>query len=216
MAYRRTENMARRLAAREEAIVAAATALAAAGGLAAIHVAAVAEHVNIATGTVYRYFPAKADLVGEVVVGVAQREIEAMRKAANAAPGPLSALAASIVTFAARTLTERRLAWGILGEAVDADIESARLAFRGLIAAEIAGGIRAAAAGTHFPDIDAAMAAAAIVGILTECLLGPLASPVLDNAGRREIVQTATLLALRAVGVVDARARGLIAQCPIP
>jgi hypothetical protein len=29
-------------------------------------------------------------------------------------------------------------------------------------------------------------------------------------------VQTAALLALRALGVVDARARGLVAQCVLP
>jgi hypothetical protein len=44
-----------------------------------------------------------------------------------------------------------------------------------------------------------------------EGLIGPLAPP--GDAGRaRESVQTVTLLALRALGVVDARARGLVVQ----
>jgi hypothetical protein len=37
-----------------------------------------------------------------------------------------------------------------------------------------------------------------------------------DSAAAREAVQAATLLVLRALGVVDARARGLVAQCVLP
>ena len=57
----------------------------------------------------------------------------------------------------------------------------------------------------------------AIVGALMEGLIGPLApTPDGDAAANREAVQTATLLALRALGVIDARARGLVAQCVLP
>ena len=49
-----------------------------------------------------------------------------------------------------------------------------------------------------------------------EGLIGPLAPTPADAAAAREAVQSATLLALRALGVVDARARGLVAQVPLP
>ena len=50
-----------------------------------------------------------------------------------------------------------------------------------------------------------------------EGLIGPLApTDGGDPATKRAAVQTATLLALRALGVVDARARGLVAQCVLP
>ena len=50
-----------------------------------------------------------------------------------------------------------------------------------------------------------------------EGLIGPLApSPTAMRPAAREAVQSATLLALRALGVVDARARGLVAQCVLP
>ena len=62
MPYRRTENVVRKLAARHDAIIAAARALAAEGGMAAVQIAPVAERAGIAAGTVYRYFPAKTDL----------------------------------------------------------------------------------------------------------------------------------------------------------
>src|SRR5947209_19117683 len=92
MAYRRTENVLRRLAARHDAIVAAAAALAAEGGIGAVQIGAVSERANVATGTLYRYFPSKTDLVAALAAAVSEREIGAMQRAANAAPGPLSAL----------------------------------------------------------------------------------------------------------------------------
>ena len=106
MPYRRTENVARRLAARHEAIIAAARQAASEGGMAAVQIAPVAARAGIAAGTVYRYFPAKTDLVAALLTEIAEREIGALRRAADAAPGPLSALAAAIMTFASRALRE--------------------------------------------------------------------------------------------------------------
>jgi AcrR family transcriptional regulator len=216
MAYRRTENVVRRLAAREHAILDAATAMAGEAGMGAVQIAAVAERAGIAAGTVYRYFPSKTDLVGELVSAVAERELSAMRAAADAAPGPLSALAAAIATFAARALTERQLAWAVIAEPVDAEVDALRLEFRRSLAAELASRIRAAIGGRHLPDQDAGVASPAIVGAIMEGLLGPLAPKPADAAARREAVRTVTLLSLRALGVVDARARGLVAQCVLP
>src|SRR6202140_307294 len=99
MPYRRTENVTRKLAARHGAIMAAARALAGEGGMAGVQIAPVAERAGIAAGTVYRYFPAKTDLVAALVAAISEREIGAVRMAAGAAPGPLSALAAAITTF---------------------------------------------------------------------------------------------------------------------
>ena len=54
MPYRRTPQIARKQAARHQAIIAAARAVATEGGMAALQVAAVAKRAGIATGTVYR------------------------------------------------------------------------------------------------------------------------------------------------------------------
>jgi len=216
MPYRRTENVVRRLAEREEAILAAATAIAAEGGMAAVQIAAVAARAGIAAGTVYRYFPSKTDLVADLVAAVAGRELSAMIAAGNAAPGPLSALAACIATFAARALNERRLTWAVLGEPVDAQVDAMRLDFRQSLAAELEARMKTAVAGRHLPEQDSGVAAPAIVGALMEGLLGPLAPVPADAAATRAAVQGATLLALRALGVIDARARGLVAQCVLP
>jgi AcrR family transcriptional regulator len=215
MAYRRTERVLHHLAARHDGIIVAARAIAAESGLGAVQIVPVAERAGIAAGTVYRYFPAKTDLVGALVEAVSEGEIAAFRRAAEAAPGPLSALAAGLVTIAARALRHRRLAWAVSGEPVDAAIDGLRLAGRKALAGEIEARIRAAIAGGHLPEQNAAVAAAALVGLLLEGLIGPLAPPA-DAGKERDNVQMLTLLALRALGVVDARARGLVVQTALP
>jgi AcrR family transcriptional regulator len=215
MAYRRTERVLQHLTARRDAIIAAAQAIAAEEGLGAVQIVPVAVRAGIAAGTVYRYFPAKADLVAALIEAVSAREIAAFRAAADAAPGPLSALAAGLVTYAARALRQRRLAWAVSGEPVDAAVDTLRLDARRALAAEIETRIRAAIAGGHLPEQDAGIAAAALVGLTLEGLVGPL-GPLAEAGTVRASVQTITLLALRALGVVDARARGLVVQTAVP
>ena len=197
--------------------MAAARLAAAEGGMAAVQIVPVAERAGIAAGTVYRYFPSKTELVAKLVAVVSEREIGAVRRAADAAPGPLSALAAAIATFAARALRNRRLAWAVIAEPVDGDVDAVRLTYRKALAAEFEKRVRAAIKGGHLPDQDAALAAPALVGALLEGLIGPLAPEQADDPAKtRAAVQTLTLLALRALGVIDARARGLVVQTALP
>jgi AcrR family transcriptional regulator len=214
MPYRRTESVTRRLAARQAAIVAAAGESAREGGMAAVQIAPVAQRAGIAAGTVYRYFPGKTDLVAALLAEISAREIAALRRAADIAPGPLSALSAMIMTFAGRALRDRRLTFAAIAEPVDAELDAERLKFRKALAGEFASRIAAASAGGHLPDQDSTLSAAALLGLLIEGLIGPLAP---DAANReREVVQSLALIALRALGVADARARGLVVQTALP
>src|SRR5579863_2616601 len=210
MPYRRTANVERRLAARRAAIIEAARQAASEGGMAAVQIVPVAHRAGIAAGTVYRYFPGKTDLVVALLAEIADREIGALRRAADVAPGPLSALSAAIMTFGTRALRNRRLSFAATAEPVDAELDAARLDFRKALAAEFSARIAAAAAVGHLPAQNATLAGRALVGLLIEPLVGPLAQEATDS--ERELVQSLTLIALRALGVADARARGLVVQ----
>ena len=169
--------------------------------MAAVQIAPIAVRANVAAGTVYRYFPSKADLISELIADVSRDELAAIRRAADAAPGPSSALAAAVTTVAVHVLSQRKLAWGILAEPVDVDVTASRLASRREIAGEIAARIEAAVRAGHLPAQDTALAATALLGALHEALVGPLAPENLDDPAKlRDAVQTVTLLALRAVG----------------
>jgi AcrR family transcriptional regulator len=210
MPYRRTENVERRLAARHAAIIAAARQAASEGGMAAVQIVPVARRAGIAAGTVYRYFPGKTDLIAAVLAEISGREIAAVRRAADNAPGPLSALACTIMSFAARVLRDRRLAFAAIAEPVEAELDPIRLKFRKALADEFATRVRTAISGGHLPGQDATLAGIAVLGLLVEGTIGPLAP---SPAGReRELVQSLALVALRALGLPDPRARGLVVQ----
>ena len=168
MPYRPTERTEAKRAATRERVVAAARALIAHGGYREAQVAAVAARAGVATGTVYRHFPSKADLFAEVFRSVSQREVDAARAAADAAPAGTAAgrLAAAIETFARRALSARRQAWALLAEPVDPAVEAERLVFRRAYADVF----RARLDGHPQPDL----VAAALVGALAEALVGPL------------------------------------------
>src|SRR5260370_37727967 len=217
MPYRRTENVTRKLAVRHDTIMAPARALAGEGGMGRVQIAAVAERAGIAAGTVYRYFPSKTDLIAALVAAQSAAEIAALNRAGDAARGPLSALAAAIATFAARALAHRRLAFAMIAEPVEPELDAARLGYRRALAGEFEIRIRSALEHGHLPGQDAGVAAAALVGALIEGLIGPLAPAVTDDpAQSRAQVQTLTLFGLRGLGVIDARARGLVVQTALP
>jgi AcrR family transcriptional regulator len=216
MPYRRTDKVVRKLATRRDAILGAARVLAAEGGMNAIQIAPVAARAGIAAGTVYRYFPSKTALVSALVEAQSGAEIAALTRAAEAAPGPLSALSAAITTFAARALANRRFAFALIAEPVDPEVDAARVSYRRTLAGAFEIRIRTAVAGGHLPDQDAGVAAPALVGALIEGLIGPLAPQTGEPSEARARVQALTLFGLRALGVLDARARGMVVQTALP
>ena len=212
MAYRRTERVIARLAARHEAIVAAARALAGEKGMSAVQIVPVAERAGIASGTVYRYFPSKEDLVAALVAATAEQEIAAIRGAVTAAPGPLSALAGRhpglCRTCAPRSPARR-------GDARRTRRRGCGGRAPGLspaLAEELAGRIRTAIETGHLPDQDTTFAAAAVIGAVVEGLVGELSGAAETAEARHGAAQALTLFALRGLGVADARARGLVVQ----
>ena len=121
-----------------------------------------------------------------------------------------------MTTFAARALREPKLAFALLAEPVDADTDAARLDYRRALAAELTRRLAAAIAARALPEQDVAVTAPALIGAILEGLVGPLAAPAADDPKTRDAVQTLTLFALRAAGVVDAHARGLVVQTRLP
>ncbi|MGB6287795.1 MAG: TetR/AcrR family transcriptional regulator, partial [Xanthobacteraceae bacterium] len=114
-------------------------------------------------------------------------------------------------SFAARALRHRRLAFAAVAEPVDAAVDPIRLKFRKLLADEFAMRIAAAIASGHLPEQDAMLAAVGVLGLLVEGTIGPLA----PQSPGRELVQSLALTALRALGLADPRARGLVVQTVI-
>ncbi|MEH0844865.1 TetR/AcrR family transcriptional regulator [Micromonospora sp. CPCC 205711] len=178
MAYRSTERVKARLSASRERIIAAALGIMAEHGYAGCSVAAVAERAGVATGSVYRHFPTKADLFAEVFRTASQREVDAVARAAALEASAAEQMAAVVETFSGRALQSPRLAYALLAEPVDPAVDAERLVFRRAYAELIAGHVAAGVASGELPPQDPELTATALVGALAEAMVGPLAAGV--------------------------------------
>jgi AcrR family transcriptional regulator len=170
VAYRPTARTEARRAEVRARIVRAALDLVRHGGYRAASVATVAERAGVATGTVYRHFPSKADLFAEVFRVASQHEVDAVADAAAHESTPPSQIAAAVETFARRALRGRRLAWALLAEPVDPAVEAERLVFRQAYARVFSASLREGIADGSLPPQDPDVTAAALVGAIGEVL----------------------------------------------
>jgi AcrR family transcriptional regulator len=210
MAYRATERTEARKAAVREGIVTAARRLIARGGYAEAQISAVAAEAGVATGTVYRHFPSKADLFAEVFREASQHEVDAMREAMGARargsatrlvePGPVEErIAAGVEIFARRALRGRRLAWALLAEPVDPAVEAERLHFRHSYRDLMAGMLSEGIASGELPPQDVDATAAALIGAIGEAMLGPL-SPTANGGDPEALIASLINFCTRAIG----------------
>lgn len=201
MAYRRTQAVQERLDATRARIVAAAHALVAARGYAGCSVALVADAAGVATGSVYRHFPDKGALFAEVFRTATQREVDAVAEAGSN-PGPIEErIARAVETFAGRALKAPRLAYALIAEPVDPQVEAERLvyrrAYRDLFAQVIADAVDAG----DLPPQDSEVSAAAVVGAMAEALVVSLHAGV---ASRRTVPELSAFV-VRSLGAPHAR-----------
>ncbi len=183
MAYRKTEHIEARLADNRKRILAAARALVSEGGWSEAQISHVASASGLATGTVYRYFPSKADLFVEVLSTVSQREVDVMQAIADGVEPPERRLRAAVTAFVERAMRNRRLAYAMIAEPCEREIEEARLAYRHAISLQIMRIVQdGLATGEFRADVPPNIAATVIVGGFMEGLIGPL-SPLNADFG---------------------------------
>lgn len=200
MPYRRTAAVQERLDATRASIVAAAHALVAERGYAGCSVALVAAGAGVATGTVYRHFPDKGALFAEVFRTATQREVDAVAAAA-AGPGRVTErVAACVETFARRALRAPRLAYALIAEPVDPQVEAERLTYRRAYRDIFAALIADAAAAGDLPPQDAEVSAAAVVGAMAEALVVPLHAGTASRHAGEDTVPELTAFITRSIG----------------
>ena len=131
MPYRATERTEARKEAARERIAQAAMDQVAEGGYASAAVQVVAARAGVAVGTVYRYFPSKAELFAEVFRRASQRELDVVREV-TAADGRTARerCAAGVQAFCRRALAGPVLAYAQIAEPVDPAVETERLRLR--------------------------------------------------------------------------------------
>lgn len=182
--YRRTPQVQARQARTRAGLVEAARSLVAEAGLGGASMARVAARAGVGVGTVYRYFPSKAELIGEVVRSVCRHELDvvAAEAAATGTP-PADRLVAAVTTFAHRAARSGRTAYAVIAEPAEAEVELLRLEIRAELAGIFAGIVADGVAAGHFPAQDPWVTGTALVGAVSEVLVGPLAPTADGPAG---------------------------------
>jgi AcrR family transcriptional regulator len=207
MSYRTTALRLDRDQALRERILASALARVAEGGFAALTMQALAEDVGIATGSLYRHFSSKGSLAAEVFAVASQREVDALASTVRGPGSPVQRLAAGLERFAARAWDSRRLAFALIAEPVDAEVDEQRLLYREAYADLFVELLREGTAQGVFRVQQINLVAACLVGAIAEALVGPLSPPA--RAAREagypapslaEVSQALVTFCLRAVG----------------
>ncbi|MFI8482477.1 TetR/AcrR family transcriptional regulator [Pseudomonas sp. NPDC078700] len=143
-------------------------------GFAALTMQALAEDVGIATGSLYRHFRSKGELASEVFALASQREVDAMAQALRSSLPAPKRLAAGLTQFAARAWHSRRLAYALIAEPVDPEVDEQRLLFRQAYAELLVEVLEEGVASGHFRMQHSQLSAACLVGAIAESLVGPL------------------------------------------
>lgn len=206
--YRRTPAVQARLDAQAGAIVHAATRVLSREGFAGLSMAAVAAEAGVATGTVYKHFSGKAELVTGVFREVVGREVAAVAQAAGGGGGAVERVTAAIETFAGRALKNPKLAYVLLAEPVDAAVDAERLRFRRAFTDTYEAAVAEGVANGQLPPQNPRTSAAALVGAIGEVMVGPLAHAQQSESVIPELIE----FALRALGFHETGGAGRTAH----
>jgi len=187
-----------------ERLIRAARAVLERGGYATASVIAIAERAGVSAGALYRHFPSKAELFVEVLRAAGEGELAEMNTAATRAESFIGRLEAVVATYARRALHNRRLAWALVYEPVDPLVDAERLVYRRNYCRGMAALLRQGIAAGEFPKENADLTAAALVGVISETLVGPLSPVGGETSSEAEIVASLLRFCRRSVGVRDA------------
>jgi AcrR family transcriptional regulator len=201
MVYRRTAAASEREARTRATILAAARDVVRASGLTGAAIAAVAARAGVAVGTVYRHFPSRDDLIAEVVRETCGRELAAVAAVAGSDHPPADRVVTAVEVFAIRALASGRLAYSMIAEPTTEAAEALRLVIRAELAELFASIVADGVADGSFEPQDPATTGTAIVGAVSEVLIGPLARQPLTADERAAVLEQLTRFATRAVGV---------------
>lgn len=175
MAYRETKKTRKHKERVHNQILSVARVAVAEGGFAAVQMSSVAAAAGLATGTLYRHFPSKAELLAEVFRRVTKREVQVMTAIADTDGAARSRLGDAVEVFARRALQSPVLAYALIFEPVDTLVDAERLAFRRSYAVVLGRIIDDGIKSGAFPAQNTSVVANCIVGALAEALIGPLA-----------------------------------------
>ena len=200
MAYRATANTEAKKSESRARLLSAGLTLVYEGGFNNITISKVAKKANVATGTVYRYFASKGELCEEIFFMATQIELDKVTETCQMPDKPpYERMQLTLTEFARRAIKGRRLAYALIAEPVDSMLDETRLQFRKAYAEQFANVIEQGIATQDFVPQPAMISATAIVGAVSEALIGPLSPDNFDPIESQQLTDDVVNFCLRAL-----------------
>lgn len=177
MAYRHSPARLQRDSELRERILKLALVRVVDGGFAALTMQSLADDAGIATGSLYRHFSGKGELAAEVFARASQREVDTLGALLKASGSAAERLNRGLHQFAARAWGSRQLAFALIAEPVDPEVDEQRLIYREAYAALFVTLLEQGIAAGEFQPQPVQLTAACLVGSIAEALIGPLSPP---------------------------------------
>jgi AcrR family transcriptional regulator len=166
--------MQERMEQNREAILQSARELIAQGGIKDAQIQAIAERAGVSSGLVYRYFDNKSQVLIEVLSEAIQHEVKILNHIAESELTSKQKLDKAVTTFVKRAMNSPQLAYSLMFEPVDAELEHERFRSKQLIKQSIKEILAAGKINGEFGFEDLNTAALCVVGAMTFVVIEPL------------------------------------------
>ena len=166
--------MQERMEQNREAILQSARELIAQGGIKDAQNQAIAERAGVSSGLVYRYFDNKSQVLIEVLSEAIQHEVKILNHIAESELSSKQKLDKAVTTFVKRAMNSPQLAYSLMFEPVDAELEHERFRSKQLIKQSIKEILAAGKINGEFGFEDLNTAALCVVGAMTFVVIEPL------------------------------------------
>lgn len=175
MSYKRSSLMQERMEQNRQAILQSARELIAQGGIKDAQIQAIAERAGVSSGLVYRYFDNKSQVLIEVLSEAIQHEVKILNHIAESDElTSKQKLDKAVTTFVKRAMNSPQLAYSLMFEPVDAELEHERFRSKQLIKQSIKEILAAGKINGEFGFEDLNTAALCVVGAMTFVVIEPL------------------------------------------
>ena len=174
MSYKRSSLMQERMEQNREAILQSARELIAQGGIKDAQIQAIAERAGVSSGLVYRYFDNKSQVLIEVLSEAIQHEVKILNHIAESELSSKQKLDKAVTTFVKRAMNSPQLAYSLMFEPADAELEHERFRSKQLIKQSIKEILAAGKINGEFGFEDLNTAALCVVGAMTFVVIEPL------------------------------------------
>mgnify|MGYP002080072114 FL=1 len=166
--------MQKRMEQNREAILQSARELIAQGGIKDAQIQAIAERAGVSSCLVYRYFDKKSQVLIEVLSEAIQHEVKILNHIAESELSSKQKLDKAVTTFVKRAMNSPQLAYSLMFEPVDAELEHERFRSKQLIKQSIKEILAAGKINGEFGFEDLNTAALCVVGAMTFVVIEPL------------------------------------------